>query len=316
MTSPTIEEYRAEYDREVVGPLLLELLTRIVSATARTYPPVEYSDAHVWSDEALEDALYGWIERKLLRCGGGLQEMLLRANRVEHFRSMLTTSFGQFLTSRRPRTSASNLYTRTKKTLQGAPFRPVGAHAAQASKQLYALQDGPEEPSQLGSRALLAFAHELDDESLAVVRYGPYSLKSSPILRSEGLKRFLEHLIRRAEGALSLEAIAEVQRQRFNLPSFDPVELTETLASDEETTVELVERTELARSVLLRAGEERLAALAAFNSTDTLKDAARKLGWSPALLSARLHEVTAMIAEFADNEVEAAAVFQELLRLI
>src|SRR5258707_15403238 len=111
---PTIEALRAEHKAEVIGPLIKDLLEKIVRATAPTYPPLEYSDAQVWNSEALEDALHGWVAERLLR-RGDLAAMLLRASTIAHFRAMLTTSFGQFLTNRRPRTSATNLFTNTKK---------------------------------------------------------------------------------------------------------------------------------------------------------------------------------------------------------
>jgi hypothetical protein len=311
--TPSIQTLRAEHKAQVIGPILKKLLERIVRATAPTYPSLEYSDAQVWNVEALEDALHGWVADRLLR-RGDLAAMLLRASTTEHLRAMLTTSFGQFLTNRRPRTSASNLYTRTKKMLN-AKFRAVGPSASRDADVLWTTEDGKEEPTGLSIRALVAIAHELDDETLEVVRYGPHSMKSSPILREPKLEEFLQHLLSRARGSVRLGQIAEVERCRFNLPAFEQVELDTALAADFSTVVS-VERADLARSVLMRLDSELLTIVMSYAETDTVAAAAKKAEVSGALFSERMNQILAMIAEFADSPEEAAAVFRELLSLV
>jgi hypothetical protein len=310
---PSLETLRAEHGSQVIGPLLKDLLEKIVRATAPTYPPLEYSDAQVWNAEALEDALHGWVADRLLR-RGDLAAMLLRANTTDHLRAMLTTSFGQFLTNRRPRTSASNLFIRTKKMLR-AKFFPVGASASRAADQLWTVEGGIEEPASISIRGLVAIAHELNDDALEVVRYGPHSLKSSPILRDPRLEEFLRHVLGRAEGAVTLGQIAEVERYRFNLPAFEQVELESALENEAVSTAAAVERSDLARSVLMRLGSDLEPVVRAYAETDSVAAAARKAGLSGAVFSDRLNRVLAMIAEFADDPEEASAVFQELLSL-
>lgn len=234
---------------------------------------------------------------------------------TEHLRAMLTTSFGQFLTNRRPRTSASNLFARTNKMLK-AKFVSVGPTTARAADSLWTVADGVEEPTGLSIRGLVAIAHELDDQALEVVRYGPHSLKSSPILREPKLEDFLRHLLSRARGSVRLGQIAEVERCRFNLPSFERVELDSALESDTVATAVSVERSDLARSILMRLGPELEGVVRAYAETDSVPSAAKEAGLSGALFSQRLERVLAMVAEFADDPEEAAAVFQELLGLV
>ncbi len=313
-SSPPLDELRAEHEAVVIGPLLKELLEKLVRATAPTYPPLEYSDAQIWNGEAIEDALHGWVADRLLR-RGDLAAMLLRSNSTEHLRAMLTTSFGQWLVNQRPRTSATNLFSRTKKLLK-AKFEAVGPKTSRANEQFYTLKGGNEDPSGVSLRGLVAIAHELDDETLEVVRYGPNTLKSSPILRDPKLEEFVHHILLRAEGALTLGRIAEVERYRFNLPTFERIELEAALESETVSTIVSVERSDLARSVLARLGPDLESLVHAYSDTDSIPSAAKRAGLSAAEFSARLNHVLGMIADFADDPDEAAAVFEELLDLV
>jgi transposase len=164
--SVTIEELRAEHGREVIGPNLRSLLARIVAATAPIYPADEYSDAWVWNEEALEDALHDWIAMRLLR-RGDLAAMLLSASSLGSFRGALTKSFSQFLRNRRRRTSASNLYTRMQKVLRtDSRFQMVG-HSSRAHEQLWTLRELPvHQPTRKGMGELVAGVSRLTDDRL------------------------------------------------------------------------------------------------------------------------------------------------------
>ena len=152
-----LQNLRQEHADRVIGPELEHLLARIVRATARAYPPAEYSDAGVWDSAALADALQDWVETRLLS-RGDLSKMLLRYQSVGALRGALTRSFEQFLTNRRRRTSATNLYQRTTKMLRedSDSFAKLG-RADRSHEQLWTLAAGPAtEPSRLEAPALVA----------------------------------------------------------------------------------------------------------------------------------------------------------------
>ena len=251
----------------MIGPILKDLLERVVRATAPSYPPTEYSDAQVWNREALEDALHGWVAATA-SCVAAILPMLLRANSTAHLRAMLSTSFGQWLTNERTRTSATNLFTRTKKMLRER-FRAVGPMRARCQSAVRA-PDGPAEPSRLANRALLAIAHELDDDALKVIRYGPNSLKSSPISRApaRGVPSAPAHA--RFRSAHSGQ-IAEVERCGFNLPTLEHVELETALEEETISIPARVERSDLARSVLMRLSPDQERIITGYASADSPK---------------------------------------------
>lgn len=302
--SANLDQLRQEHLEHVIGPELKTLLERVVRATARTYPPAEYAQAASWDSEALADALQDWVEARLLR-RGDLSKLLAGAPSVEGLRRGLTRSFEQLLTNRRRRTSATNLYQRTTKMLRtDDAFAKVG-QAARSHEQLWTLaelMDTVNGPSTLAVPALVAVAFELNDDQLEVVRYGPQSLKSSPILREPKLREFLVHLLSRAGGALDQTTIADVMRRRFSLYEIEVGELDDDVAAGE-TDLRPVERDDIVKSVLMRLGRERLEELRRFHADEG----------EPTQLPDAVSSTIALVAEYADSPEAAEEIYDRLV---
>jgi hypothetical protein len=310
--STTIEELRVEHGREVIGPKVRELLSRVVAATAPIYPASEYSDARIWNAEAFEDALHDWIAMRLLG-RGDLAAMLASAGSVGSLRRALTTSFAQFLMNRRRRTSASNLYSRMQKALRtDSRFERVGKSSL-AHEQLWTLRASPtSEPARKGLGELTAIASTLSDDELGVVRYGPHSLKSSPILRDPEIPVFLTTLLSGAEGALRMSTISEVAKRRFNLTELEPAELEDVLESDEPTPQQALERNEVVRSILAQLGKPRVDLIRSLTQRRDLDEAAQALGISHAHAGELLSQAMRTIAEYASDLEEARTLYEEV----
>ena len=301
-----IQNLRQEHADHVIGPELEHLLARVVRATARAYPPAEYSDAGVWDSAALADALQDWVEIRLLS-RGDLSKMLLRYQSVGALRGALTRSFEQFLTNRRRRTSATNLYQRTTKMLRedSDSFAKLG-RADRSHEQLWTLAAGPAtEPSRLEAPALVAIASQLSDEELEVVRYGHTSLKSSPILRERKLREFLVHLLDRADGAIDQATIAEVMRRRFGLFELQAVAL-EAEVEGPATELRAVERDAVVSSVLVRLGQERLEALRSFHAGGEEPE-------DPVDLPDAVSETITLVAQYAESVQDAEEIYDALV---
>jgi hypothetical protein len=310
----SLSELRSEHGREVIGRSIAELLERVVRATAPAYPPGEYSDAGVWNREALEDVLQDWVTDRLLS-RGDLTVMLETAGSEHSLRAALTNSFSQFLINRRRRTSATNLYKRVAAMLRKDPgFAPVG-RSNRAGEQLWSLAGmRVGGPSALPLGALVSIALELDDEALEVVRYGPYSLKSSPILREPRLHEFVAFLLEHAEGALSLGTIIKVLRRRFRLLAAEPVQLDEALESEEPPVPLRVERDAATQSVVSRLGLDLARALRAYETPDRDFAAAGKaIGGGRLEGEHAVSNVLALIAEYADSLEEARAIYRSVV---
>jgi hypothetical protein len=161
---------------------------------------------------------------------------------------------------------------------------------------------------------MVEIAWEMSDQKLGVVRYGPTSLKSSPILRDPALADFLFFLLWRAEGALDMATLAEVMRRRFNLLDLPPAELAEAISSPELSVVRQVEIRDQARSVLKRLGLERVETLRQYHlAKGDFPVAAKSLSKPVAQVKKEIGEVMHLVAEYAESVDEAHAVYGQLV---
>jgi len=309
----TLDDLRREHAERGIGNDLLALLERIVRSTSATYP-AQYSDTGVWNDDSRADALQDWIATRLVG-RGDLPVILLTAKSLDSFRAALTTSFRQFLVNRRGRSSASNLYSRTQHTLEGSDeFKLVGGRARSSAALWTLASNSSGDVSTLSQEDLVRVAWELSDDDLGVVRYGPYSLKSSPILRQSGLITFLLHLLGSAKGAVSLGQIAATMRLRFNLASLGTAELGDSLASDEPAPLAAIEAAELASSVLAQIGELSTKCLRSLRlAGGDFDQAARSAGVSKRQLETELSRVLSLIAQDAEDRDQAMEVYERLV---
>ena len=244
--------------------------------------------------------------------------MLLSAATIEHLRAALTTSLRQHLTNKRRRSIAANLYKRVHTMLQIDPtFRVVGSAQLRADQRWTLAAQASLEPSPLTLEELLGIACELTDTDLAVVRYGPFSQKLSPILRDPKLRDFVEHLLRHSKGSLALRAIVDVMRFRFSLPTEEHTELHESLPSpmpDPES--ETVTRT-AARSVVARLDMEHAGMLAAyFRAEGDFDTAASTSGVPPGSIRRAVRTAFEMICESSDSLEQARVVLEGVERLV
>lgn len=302
-----LEALRAEHEAEVIGPTLAKLLARVAVATAKTYPP-EYSPTGTWNDEAIEDVLHDWTEDRLLR-RKDLSKLLAGARSEGALRSGLTTSLGQHLTNHRRRSAATNLYKRILAMLRDDnAFESVGATGATAD-QLWTLTANPSQaPSSLGENELVRLAFELSDGDLAVIRYGPHSLKESPILRKPALHRFLAHMLKGAEGALSPATLINIVRRRFNL--VEPEDVAIEKATDVEAPMRNIDIGALAASVISRMGRERCELIVAQAEHEDPAAAAMTAGVDIPTIERALSETLALVAEHATDADEARAIYK------
>jgi hypothetical protein len=303
----SLEALRTEHEAKVIGPLLAGLLARVATATVKTYPP-DYSPTGTWNDEAIEDVLHDWTEDRLLR-RKDLSKLLAGARSEGALRGGLTTSLGQHLTNNRRRSAAANLFKRVLAMLRDDDaFEAVGAVGPAADQPWTLAADPAQKPSPLDENDLVRLAFELTDDDLGVVRYGPHSLKESPILRQPGLHRFLTHTLEGAGGTLSPATFINVVRRRFNLIDPEDVEIEE--ATDAEAPVRGVEIGALAASVISRMGQQRCELIIAQAQHDDPVAAAEAAGVGIATMKRALSETLALVAEHATDADEARAIYK------
>lgn len=308
----TLEELAEEHQREVIGTGLRDLLTRVVLSTAPTYPPAEYSQSWTWDQAALEDVLQDWVTTRLLD-RGDLARIMSTARSLGALRRILTVSFSQFLINGRRKSAAANVYKRTLDCLKSDPrFQQIGkAHRPQ--DQLWCLAEGPSDRYVGTLEELVRHSQQLSDDDIQVVRYGPHSLKSSPILRNPQIPTFLLHLFKGARGALELSEIAQIMRHRFNLVMMAPSELDSSIEALDSSPLRTIAAEEIADSVKCRLSQDDQSILVEIAKASDDLGLLQERGLSKSEAAATIGRTMGMIADLADDPDEASRAFGLLI---
>ncbi|MDQ6768882.1 MAG: hypothetical protein M3Z54_02720 [Gemmatimonadota bacterium] len=308
---------RDEYSRVGVGRALQRLLGRIVLSTVQLYPPAEYSPDGTWESAACEDVLNDWVFERLLT-RGDLAVMLGSTETVQQLRAACTTSLRQFLTNRRRRSIASNLYKRIRDMLVTDKVFIVVQPSMNPADTTWTVADAPAaELSGLSPRELMRVANRLSDEDLQVVHYGPFSQKLSPILRKPRLKLFLTHLLKNSEGALPISAILDVFRFRFMLVDATEQSLTDDVPDEYSDPTDAVSNHIAAESVVMRLNSHEVHVIREyFRQEGHVRQTSHDVGIAEDGISATVRRVFEMITELAESADEAHAIRRELEVLV
>ncbi|MGI9102550.1 MAG: hypothetical protein ACR2IF_08910 [Terriglobales bacterium] len=312
-----LQHLRDEYDVDGLGPLLTSLLAKIVWATVRLYPPSEYSEYGNWDKAACEDVLNDWIVERLWG-RADLRSMLSSAPTTAQLRAALTTSLRQFLSNKRRRSIASNLYKRVRAQLRGAQFRSLSPDSLGMEQQQWTLKESSvSTPSILSTSDLVNVSWELNDEQLQVVKYGPFSQKLSPILREPKLKEFLGHLLGRAGGGITLGTILDVMRLRFGLITEENIEIDDSIPTENAGRSNLAEISVAARSIVSRLNRSQIAIVTAYFQTGgRFADAASRSGCEAQAVHETVHAVFEAVCECSETEDDARSIMNAVESLL
>jgi hypothetical protein len=164
---------------------------------------------------------------------------------------------------------------------------------------------------------LVQTAFELTDDELQVVRYGPFSQKLSPILREDGLRHFLVHLLGRAGGTLTVDTIIEVMRHRFSLSIDEEIEIDDTVPSYEASPATQAEWSVAAESIVSRQGLDHSRVVCAyFASGGSVPIAARRLGRNQDEVRRIVHDVFQEICDSSRTEDDARSIMKKVESLL
>lgn len=275
--------------REEPPPALLEECRRIVALMVRTSGlPAHYSPYGVWSQEAIEEVLAGWAERRLIG-RGQLLAIMQRAPVLPVFRRMAETSVRQYLIDSRKRSQAANLHDRVKGLLaEDQRFSEEGS----GSGAVWRLEGGADEPFAGSDRDLAALAWALGD--FKVIRYDPEAKKLSPLLESEELLRFLEGML--SVGAMSVSELMRALRLRFSIDDSLPnTELGAGVAAKDAGPEAEALFGQLATSTLGELSNRQAQVLIALERGETTEQIAARLGCSTGTVSQERRALEAIL---------------------
>jgi len=135
----TLEEARAEYERETIGPLIHGELVTLVRRTVRRYDPRVYAGVADWSD-GIDDLVQEVVVERLLREGQLAYAMTVAVDDA-HWRRLMVRQIRRSLARRRERTVVDNLLDRADVILAQPPFISWAVGAVTA----YGIGDRPRE---------------------------------------------------------------------------------------------------------------------------------------------------------------------------
>jgi len=309
-----IDDVRREHADAVIGPLLIDMIATTVRLTAPSYPPQEYSPSGAWDTAAVDDLTQEWVMIRLVE-RGDIGLLVCAARDLPALQAMLKRSLRQHMINRRRRTSATNLYSRMIKMLRQDPSFICVTPFASDTGQVWTLADMPATSSaefDVVTRLIKA-AYSRSDAEWGVAKYGPYSLKSSPILREAGLHSFLTYTMAEAGCPLTAADLFQVLRHRFNLIDLQQAELDELHEDPQPSVSSRVEARVLAQTVLAQLGDSVAAVRALDEADDDLALAAQNLDVTPAAIAEAREHLQALIAEYAESEEEARSIYRALI---
>lgn len=298
----TLRDLRLEYERETIGPAILEEVRRVCAAQARRYPPAVYARSHSWSGDAVDELVQDVMVERLL----GEQQLAYifdAAADLSHWRALLTRQVKITLARRRVRTVVDNLLERAGRRLAGSEevetitfsgnkvFRRVGAQA-------------PYRP--------LA-----DDEVRRVVervralpRRRPGRGERAPSVYSgDGLAALLEMVLREAPGGVAVRDLGRIFESVLTdwVPAV--LELEETDSGSGPSDMEPGEAVEvkmLASQIVSGLSEEETQILLGYLAGLPYNEVAGRVGVSTPTLLKRRHALLDRIRAAAGDLDEAA----------
>jgi hypothetical protein len=115
-----INDYLNEYRSIGVGPMIYDLIYKIVAGVVQHYPPSVYSPNDVWDEDAVSGICHDFVINKLLS-KGWLDYYFLSLTSLAGLKNVLKRDFRHYLISKKIRTEKSNLHMRVRKILKDAP---------------------------------------------------------------------------------------------------------------------------------------------------------------------------------------------------
>lgn len=305
------ERFRAEGE---ITAELYPLLARIVSVIVfGTRLPPAYSPTGHWDRGSAEEALHGWIERRLLRTNALLAAFDLAAE-PGPFIASLERNFRHYLENEKERGELDNLISRTGQLLREDEAFEDFIGARRASDVWWGLREWREAaPLQASDEHLVSLAFALGE--VVLFHYSAQVDRASPVLSTETLRDFLIRLFEAAQSLLTLGHLAIVFSRRFDLGPPRRIKLNEEAVEVADPGGELDEESAraAAASLLAELSERQLGAILARAEDLTLEQIAERLGVSRGTADNALRSVAPLIEKHCVNGLEKEQILEKLL---
>jgi DNA-binding CsgD family transcriptional regulator len=298
---------------EIDGELycLLHRLVSVLVFGARLAPA--YSPSGRWDRESLEDALHGWIARRLLSTNALLAAFDL-AEEPRPFLLSLERNFRHYLENSKERGELDNLISRSGTLLREDEEFREWIPQRRPSDSWWGLGEWESpEPFQGGDSELVSLAYSLGP--MPIFRYSQSVERASPVLSTETLREFLRRLFIASGRLLTISHLAVVYRDRFDVGASPEIELREehSDAVIEEGAPDADSVQAAAAALVAELSPRQLEAIALRAEGKTLEQIAEALGVSRGTADNALRSAAPLIDKHCVDGITRDLMLEKLL---
>lgn len=294
----TWADISGEYERERIGPLILQAVRDAVDRAVKRYPPGIYSAGYgTWDSEAREDLVQEVVLKKLLE--EHQLEYAMSMAGPDDFNRLLTHQVRRQLASRRQRSIIDNILDRCRPLLAASPFALAGSGTSASFRLIgHDVEERDPTEEEIRSASLrVAIVPRLRD---------PDADRASMVYSEENLKVLLLLIAESLPSSFKISHLDRILRKVLTswLPSLLPtlddeaMEITDTSAAPIDATAVVSASIE---SLVKRMTDEqsRLLGLKMAGASDG--DIAKELGLSrPTVAKRKVEVLTLLSTEMAD----------------
>jgi hypothetical protein len=265
--------------------------------------PTSLSPYGSWDDEAIEEILQGWLERRLLR--GGLLAILDRAVTPAGFRRLAERSLRQWLLNERERSYSQNLYARMARMLE-------------EDEEVFHLRQQESRPQDVwwttrAARDANLFSGAERDLASAAWSLGDFALlrhneqeRLSPLLSGEDIRRFVIGMFEATGCALTLNQLTGALKLRFDLraPVFEALPADDELVVGSDRVADDAVLRDTAKTVLGELTARQADVLLGTRAGESLDSLAQRHSCSPATIYNEQRRIASIVLRYSENNNE------------
>lgn len=241
MNNTTFNDLLTEYQSIGIGPLIYSLVSEIVSAITRHYPPSFYSVNRVWDEDANTGICNDFILNKLLK-RGWLDAYFLSLDSIEGLQRVLKRDFRHYLISKKIRTEKGNIYLRVKRILKSNPGFQVASESA-ANGSLWGLNGWAAKKVAQDPHDVMKVIEAIQLPPL--IRYRLDSMKISPLIGNPALLRLIEETFQTLDMRISLGVLVDAICNRLGVLSDDVLSLENSTIDDDQTLADIIPNSDI-----------------------------------------------------------------------
>jgi len=219
-------DYLDEYRSIGVGPMIYDLIYKVVTEVVQHYPPSTYSSNNMWDDDAISGICNDFIINKLLN-KGWLDSYFLSLDSIQGLKKVLKRDCRHYLISQKTRTEKNNLYMRVRKILQDNPSKFQLFSKADTNGSIWGLAGWTSKDVAQDIHFIVTTIATIQLPRL--IRYRPDSAKLSPLISNPDLISLIENIFIVIDKQVSLDILFDAICNRLGVLTEETISLDDPI---------------------------------------------------------------------------------------